>query len=115
MHFFIDDGSGRAPLSELSYPQTKQAAAIMDCLGRLIPQEGVDYDANIIFKSKYNENVSLNIEPHTDKGEWWKRFVMEMIKKYPPTVEDPEPPIPMEPEIDGAEVESGGSDEKVVP
>lgn len=117
MHFFVDDGRARKPLSNLSYPQTRQAAAIMDCIGRLIPQEGVDYDADIIFRSEYDSNVSLDIRPHTDKGEWWKRFVTEMIRKYPPSVENPEPSMPIGREnVDGdaKETELGGEDEKTV-
>lgn len=97
MRLLVDDGSGRKPLEGMSYAQARQAAAIVDCIGRLIPQEGVDYDAKIIFKGEYDANVSLEIEPHTDKGEWWREYVMKMIKKYPPTVKNPEPSIPIDP------------------
>lgn len=89
MKLLIDEGSGRQELTELSFQQGKQASAIMDCIGRMIPQEGVDYDVEIIFKSKYDPSVSMNVVPHTDKGDWWKKYVMEMIRKYPPTVENP--------------------------
>lgn len=92
MHIFEDkeDGKGRKHVSNMSFPQTKQAAAIMDCIGRLIPQEGVDYDVEVIFKGSYNPSVSMNIVALTDKGEFWKKYVMEMIRKYPPTVENPD-------------------------
>ena len=98
MHIFEDkgDGKGRKPVAKMSFPQTKQAAAIMDCIGRLIPQEGVDYDVEVIFKGAYNPQVSMNIVALTDKGEWWKKYVMEMIRKYPPTVENPEQSLPAE-------------------
>lgn len=44
MKLLIDEGNGRRPVAQMTYPQTRQAAAIMDAIGRLIPQEGVDYD-----------------------------------------------------------------------
>ena len=112
MRMLIDDGGARRPVAELSYMQSRQAAAIMDCVGRLIPQEGVDYDVDIIFRGEANENLSMNITPHTDKGEWWRRYVSEMMKKYPPRVENPEMSIPeedsspTEPEVVDAEVVS---------
>jgi len=107
MHIFVDDGNGRHSVTQMSFPQTKQAAAVMDCFGRLIPQEGVDYDVEITFKGSYNPSVSMNVVAHTDKGEWWKRYVMEMIKKYPPQVSNPEPSIPIDTSGDPS-VESGG-------
>ena len=96
MHIFEDKGDCkvRKPVSNMSFPQTKQAAAIMDCIGRLIPQEGVDYDVEIIFKGSYNPSVSMNIVALTDKGEFWKKYVMAMINKYPPTVENPDQAFP---------------------
>ena len=98
MHIFEDkgDGNGRKTVSNMSFPQTKQAAAIMDCIGRLIPQEGVDYDVEVIFKGSYNPQVSMNIVALTDKGEFWKKYVMSMISKYPPMVENPEQSLPEE-------------------
>lgn len=98
MHIFEDngDGKGRKSVSNMSFPQTKQCAAIMDCIGRLIPQEGVDYDVEVIFKGSYNPSVSMNIVALTDKGEFWKEYVMKMIKKYPPTVENPDQAFPDE-------------------
>lgn len=108
MRMLVDDGKGRRPLQQMSFPQTKQAAAIMDCIGRLIPQEGVDYDVEVIFNGSNDPNVSMNIAAHTDKGRWWKDYVMKMISKYPPTVENPEPSIPIEKD------EEGPKDEEVV-
>lgn len=93
MTLFKDDGNGKVPIRELSFVQSRQAAAIMDCIGRLIPHEGVDYDVEIIFKDKNSPSVSLNIVSHTDKGEFWRRYVMQMISKYPPTAENPEEAI----------------------
>lgn len=90
MRIFEDGGNGRKAVAKMSFPQTKQAAAIMDCIGRLIPQEGVDYDVEVVFKGSYNPSVSMNIVALTDKGEFWKKYVMEMIRKYPPTVENPD-------------------------
>lgn len=87
----LEDANGRRrQVSQMSFAQTKQAAAIMDCIGRLIPQEGVDYDVEVIFKGSYNPQVSMNIVALTDKGEFWKKYVMAMISKYPPMVENPE-------------------------
>ena len=100
MKMMIDDGGSRQDLRDLSFAQGKQAMAIVDCIGRMIPQEGVDYDAEVIFKGRNDPSVSLNIVPHTDKGEWWKRYVMEMIRKYPPTVENPPQAIENDPNPD---------------
>lgn len=100
MKLFVTEGVTRKEITELSFPQSKQAAAIMDCIGRLIPQEGIDYDVEVIFKGQYDPSVSMNVVPHTDKGEWWKRYVMEMIRKYPPTVENPPQAIENDPNPD---------------
>lgn len=78
---------GHEPVSQLSFVQSKQAAAIMDGIARLIPQEGVDYDVCISFKGANDPSVSMDIIAHTDKGAWWKRYVAQMIRKYPPVVE----------------------------
>lgn len=90
MRMVINDSSGRRDLESLSYAQTRQAAAVMDCIGRLIPQEGVDYDVEIIFKGVNDPSVSMNVIPLTDKGEWWRKYVVEMINKYPPQINNPE-------------------------
>ena len=107
MRIFEDngDGKGRKAVSNMSFPQTKQAAAIMDCIGRLIPQEGVDYDVEVIFKGSYNPQVSMNIVALTDKGEFWKKYVMSMISKYPPMVENPEQSLPEEQQENSEEKE----------
>jgi len=83
MNFIV----GQTKVEHLSFVQSKQASAIMDAIARLIPQEGVDYDVNIVFKGMSDPAVSMNIVPHTDKGEWWKQYVAQMIRKYPPVVE----------------------------
>lgn len=93
MHIYLVKDGQKTPLKNMSWAQTKQAAAIMDCFGRLIPQEGIDYDVEIDFKGEYDPSVSLNVTSQTDKGEWWKKYVAEMIKKYPPMVENPEEAI----------------------
>lgn len=113
MHVFVDDGNGRKSVSSMSFAQTKQAIAIMDGIGRLIPQEGVDYDVEVIFKGAYSPQVSMNIVPLTDKGIWWKKYVMEMISKYPPTVDNPEQSLPEDPA--DKEYESEEKDAQVVP
>ena len=89
MRILIEGPNGLSEAADLSFQQSKQAAAIMDCVGRLIPQEGVDYDVDVILQGQYSPSVSMNIVPHTDKGVWWRRYVSEMIKKYPPSVENP--------------------------
>lgn len=93
MRLFVVDGSSKKPIDKMTFQQTKQAAALMDCIGRMIPQEGADYDVEITFYGAYRPNVSIKIVPHTDKGEWWESFVKEMIKKYPPIVGNPEEAI----------------------
>ena len=113
MRLVIDDGNGRRGIQQLSFPQTKQAAAIMDCIGRLIPQEGIDYDIEVVFKGSNDPNVSMNIISKTDKGEWWKNYVTKMISKYPPKVENPEPSIPIDVKED--EKKQEGNNEEIVP
>lgn len=111
--FLLTDGHGRIEFdpSNMSFAQQKQAAAIMDCFGRLIPQEGVDYDVEIVFKGMYNPSVSVNIVPHTDKGEAWRGYLGTFMKKYPPTVSNPEPSIAEDPDGSSA----GDDDEKNMP
>jgi len=89
MKVAINDGKEKRPLHNMTTPQIKQAVAIMDCIGRLIPQEGVDYDVEIVFKGANDPSVSMGVQALTDKGEWWKKYVLEFIKKYPPTIENP--------------------------
>ena len=96
MRIFVQEDGVKRPVTRMTLPQSKQAAAIMDCIGRLIPQDGIDYDVEITFKGAYSPSVSMGIVAHTDKGEWWKKYVLEMIKKYPPMVQNPEPSIPEE-------------------
>lgn len=81
-------------MGKLSVSQLHQTAAIADCIGRLIPQEGVDYDIHIILREPTAEEkqqhktptkVSMQIIPLTDKGTWWKQYVGQMMRKYPPT------------------------------
>lgn len=90
--FLLKDG-GIIPVENLSYVQTRQAAAFVDCLGRLIPQEGVDYEVDLTFRGDAVEKVSYEIKPMTDKGAWWKNYVEKLIHKYPPKIENPEPSI----------------------
>lgn len=98
MRIFVQDGGVKRPVTQMTLPQGKQAAAIMDYFGRLIPQEGVDYDVDIIFKGAYSPSVSMGIVAHTKKGEWWKNYALEMLKTSQPTVQNPEPSLPDEPE-----------------
>lgn len=114
MRLFVDDGSGKRPVENLSFQQTKQAAAIMDCVGRLIPQEGVDYDVDVIFKGAYDQNVSMSITPRTDKGAWWRSYVLKMIDKYPPTVDNPPQSIEDDQTTDKDEEVKGTANEKIV-
>lgn len=99
MKMWLAKDAGRSPLTQLSYAQTKQAMAVMDCIGRLIPQEGVDYDVEITFKGPNDPSVSLVIVALTDKGEKWKSYVEEMIRKYPPTVDFNGDVLPDSPEV----------------
>lgn len=113
MKMVIHDKDGRHELTNLSYYQGRQAYAITSCIGRLIPQEGIDYDVEIIFKGSNDPSVSLNIDAHTDKGEWWKKYVMSMINKYPPTVDDP--PQSLDETIRPEDVEQEVENAQVVP
>ena len=94
MNWSIRKGGEKSRLTSLSFMQNKQASAIMDSIGRLIPIEGVDYNVEIIFSADNASSVSMNITAMTDKGEWWRRYVMEMFKKYPPTIDAPGEPLP---------------------
>lgn len=106
MKMFMDCNGSMSPVSQMSYIQSRQAIAVMDCIGRLIPQEGVDYDIVLTFKGKNDSNISIGIEARTDKGTWWMDYVTKMIKKYPPKIENPEMSI----EEDDIEIDKG--DEK---
>lgn len=112
MKLFLDNELGKKTLDHLSFPQTKQAVAIMDSIARFIPHEGVDYDVEITFKGDYNPSVTMKIIPITEKGVWWQQYVMEMMKKYPPSMENPEMSISDEvpDEIDGVKIQKDTSD-----
>ena len=111
MKLLINDGSGTKPVAGMSFAQNKQAAAVMDCIGRLIPQEGIDYDVEIIFKSEYDPQIAINLVAHTDKGEWWKEYVSKMINKYPPQVKNPDPAIQEEEEGESNDSDSSHANE----
>lgn len=93
------NNGAKVPLQDLSFAQVKQAAAVMDCIGRLIPHEGVDYEVEIVFKSAYDPSVSLNITALTDKGTLWKEYLTKMIAKYPPVVDYRGDVLPDVPEV----------------
>lgn len=93
MNVYLRQNGVKKKVGGLSFMQTKQCAAVMDAIGRLIPQEGVDYETEIIFNGANNSSVSMNITSLTEKGEWWKDYVMSMIGKYPPKMENPEEAI----------------------
>lgn len=97
MRVFSTDKEGtRRELGNLSFMRTKQAISVMDAIGRLIPQEGIDYSVEITFDDTNPSAVSLLIKAHTDKGELWKSYVEKMIGKYPPTINPPGEAIPDE-------------------
>lgn len=114
MRLSVYENGAKRPVNTLSLPQSKQAAAITDCIARMIPQEGVDYELEVIFQGRYDQNVSISIVPHTDKGEWWMRYASEMLKKYPPKVSNPEQAVQDVP-IEQIEREIKEANEKVVP
>lgn len=114
MRFLIDNVAGKSNLKDLTFAQTKQAAAIMDNIARLIPHEGVDYDVEVTFKGDYNPSVSMRIIPLTEKGVWWQKYVMEMLKKHPPTVENPDMSIPDSVPEDLENQEGRANNEEVV-
>lgn len=90
MHFFIKDEMGVRPVEKLSAGMTRQAVAIADCDGRMIPQEGIDYVVDIKFTGDSPASASVDITPLTDKGELWKAYVMKCIHDDPSIVEAPE-------------------------
>lgn len=53
-------------------------------IGRQIPNDGVDYDVVIVFHKDNPKSVSFRIEPRNERGEFWRDYVAEMIRKYPP-------------------------------
>lgn len=108
MRLFVQENGVRRPVTQMTLPQSKQAAAIMDYFGRLIPQEGVDYDVEITFNGTYSPSVSMSIAANTQKGEWWKRYALEMLKTSQPTVKNPEPSLLEETESTESE-EQGNS------
>lgn len=89
----LENGKTR-PIESPSYVQSYQLRSLMECIARLIPQEGVDYDVVVTFKGERDPSVSMTIDSHTDKGDFWKKYVMDMIGKYPPTDVVPGVPIP---------------------
>lgn len=89
MRMYVESGSGRRAVDKMTYMQERQAIAVMDALGRLVPQEGADFVVDIVFKGDNSPSVSIGITPLTDKGEFWKRYVSEMIKRYPPSPSNP--------------------------
>lgn len=78
MRFFAKKGDERFELdpSSLSRAETWQAAAVSDCIARMIPHEGVDYELNV-------SNSSICVIPLTDKGESWRNYVKSMMKSHP--------------------------------
>lgn len=75
---------------DLTYRQKVQVRAIVERIASLIPVEGVDYTLGYGFGANGNQDsVTLAITPLTDKGTWWKGYVMEMLKKYPPSAAEP--------------------------
>lgn len=69
-------------INDLKSGEVKKIGAIVDCLARLIPQEGVDYNLKLTLED--GGNIKLNITPLTDKGVFWRDYVSKMIHKYPP-------------------------------
>jgi len=122
MKLFMNNGAGKQPIpnNRLSFAQSKQAAAIMDSIGRLIPQEGVDYDVHITFKGEYNPSVSMDIVALTEKGQFWRKYISHMISKYPPRVDYqgevlPDNPSPSDyPETAENEEEENGKEQPQV-
>ena len=97
MRFILAKDGEKTPLTSLSFQQSRQAAALVDAIARLIPQEGVDYNIAVTFKGDYVPTVSLDISSLTDKGEFWREYVLKMLKKYPPTVDFHGDVLPDEP------------------
>lgn len=112
MKAILQQDGKREYLSNLSFAQSKQATAIMDCIARLIPHEGVDYEVEVIFKGMYDPSVSLNIKAFTDKGERWKSYLTEMIAKYPPVVDYQGDVIPENPgEVGGVKTQENKNEQ----
>ena len=55
--------------------------------------------------------MSMSVIPLTDKGTWWKDYVVEMIRKYPPKAENPPEAIQEDSGADGDEKPEDGDDD----
>ena len=89
MRFLMKDENGVHPTEAYSMSMNRQAIAIADCDGRLIPQEGVDYDIKIAFAKDNPGDVSIDIIPLTDKGEFWRDYAMKTLRADPSLVNPP--------------------------
>lgn len=90
-----------------------KSVAVRDCVGRLIPKEGVDYDIEVMFNGDNDKSVSMGIVALTDKGMLWRDYAMPMLSKNPPTIENPPEAIQEEPDENKGRDESYG--EVVIP
>ena len=81
MKFMMMEGEGAREVSvdELSGVNIRQAAAIADAIGRLIPHEGVDYCIDI-------SRGELSLMPENEKGVEWCRFLRDSMSRNPPYV-----------------------------
>jgi hypothetical protein len=75
-----------------------KSVAVRDCVGRLIPKEGIDYDIEVLFNGENDKSVSMGIVALTEKGRLWREYAMPMLGKNPPTIENPPEAIQEEPE-----------------
>jgi hypothetical protein len=89
--FSVGADGKRNEIAQPSYMRIRQAVSVMDAIGRLIPQEGVDYSVSITFNERNASSIQIGIEPHTDKGEAWRDYLDVYLRKYPPTIENPPP------------------------
>ena len=83
----------------------------------LLPEEGVDYDIRVVYKSSGSRNVVMDIETMNERGKFWRTYVMRMIRKYPPTTTYESERLPEDAvEVDDVpdEFKEGGQDEKVM-
>jgi len=84
---FLERASGKKiPVGKLSFKQQQRVVILADALARLIPQEGVDYDVDVILDGD-SRRVSMEIIPLTDKGALWRDYVKKMIRVYPPSAD----------------------------
>lgn len=82
MRLYRSDGDGVSLMSpdELNYSQALQATALADLVASFIPHDGKDYGVSVM-------GHSFRVDPYTEKGEEWCRYVNDETAKNPPAID----------------------------